>query len=185
MTRKVKFFTISIGLLYSRIFFPLICVIKCFMNLMLLHWILVKFCMEGQINRLGPYDYSWNIVYKAFVKMLIWLALSIVLCSHFWWMVIQIVLLCGLKYCGLHWKARHWRIFQQPSEFMFHPASFMYQMLLLCYQKKALKYSRIDWSQCMLKLARLIFNFRLLATIQIWYILVCRTTWIICLHYKH
>ena len=39
----------------------------------------------------------------------------------------------------------------------------------------------IQWlivSQCILKLARLIFNFRLLATIQIWCILVCRT--IVC-----
>ena len=46
--------------LFSK-FFPLICVIKCFMNLMLLHWIFVKFYMEGQINRLGPYDYSLEI----------------------------------------------------------------------------------------------------------------------------
>ena len=108
MTRKVKFFTISIGLLYSWIFFPLICVIKCFMNLMLLHWILVKFCMEGQINRLGPYDYSWNIVCKAFVKMLIWLALSIVLCSHFCWMVIQ--------WCHLWWYCFSYMVFMELCE---------------------------------------------------------------------
>ena len=46
-----------------RFFSPLVCVIKYFMSSMLLHWILVKFYMEGQINRLGPYDYSLEILF--------------------------------------------------------------------------------------------------------------------------
>ena len=47
--------------LFLDFFSPLVCVIKYFMSSMLLHWIFVKFYMEGQINRLGPYDYSLEI----------------------------------------------------------------------------------------------------------------------------